>query len=135
LCLSWGNRNQEVAQMLLERGADPNARYNDGRDTLYMALKGGHTGLVQLLLKYGANPHTRGGDGETLLHVSSRMGDRKVAQGLLELGADINSRDNEGRTPLQVALQKDENGYWERLRQKGKEEVVQLLLEHGTNRA
>jgi ankyrin repeat protein len=51
--------------------------------------------------------------------VSSKQGDPKVTKGLLELGVDVNTRDNKGQTPLQVALEK------------GDEQVVQLLLQHG----
>jgi hypothetical protein len=81
--------------------ADPNAQSTGGMDSLYLALEGGHPGLVQLLLKHGADPNARGVDGQTLLHVSSRRGHLKAARGLLKLDVDINSRGNEARTPLQ----------------------------------
>jgi ankyrin repeat protein len=117
--LSENSGNLEIAQMLLERGADPNARPITDQGSLYMALEKGHSGLAQLLLKHGADPNARVVGGQTLLHVSSLNEDRKVARELLKLDVNINSRDDQGRTPLQVALEK------------GREEVVQLLLEHG----
>jgi hypothetical protein len=64
--------NMELAQLLLERGADPHLRCRSGMDSLHMALRKGHRGLVQLLLKHGADPNARGVGGRTLLHVSSR---------------------------------------------------------------
>ena len=69
--------NMEVAQLLLERGADPHLRCKFGRDSLYMALSKGCLGLAQLLLKHGADPNVCDVDGETLLYVSSRLGDWK----------------------------------------------------------
>ena len=125
LLLSLGSENLEIAQVLLDYGADPNTRSEFGRNSLYMALQKGYQGLIQLLLKYGADPNVRDDAGRTLLHVSSREGDPGVAKALLELGVDVNSRDNRGRTPLQVANGLDTwNG-------EPAEQVVQVLLKHG----
>ena len=114
--------NLEVAQLLLEHGADPSVRSSSGRDSLYMALENGQSGLAQLLLDNGVDPNNRDVNGHTLLHVSSQLGNPRVVQGLLELDVDVNPRDNRGRTPLQVALYN------------GNEQVVQLLLQHGAIR-
>ena len=120
--LSAHGGNLETAKLLLEHGADPSVRSSSGRDSLYMALENGHSGLAQLLLDHGADPNTRDVNGYTLLHVSSQIGDLKVVQGLLELNVDVNPRDNRGRTPYRVALYG------------GHERVVQLLLQHGAER-
>ena len=117
--LSGRSGNLEIAQLLLEYGADPSVRSSSGRDSLYMALENGQPGLAQLLLDYGADPNIRDVNGHTLLHVSSQLGNLKVVQGLLELDVDVNPRNNRGRTPLQVAL------YC------GNKQVQQLLLQHG----
>ena len=109
--------------MLLEHGADPNARTDTDENSLYMALKNGHSGLARLLLKHGADPNARGVGGQTLLRVSSqRRDDWKVARELLKLNVDMNARDDQGRTPLQVALEK------------GNTQVAKLLLDHGAER-
>ena len=117
--LSEGSGNVELAQLLLDRGADPHIRSMYGWDSLYKALEYGHAGLAKLLLEYGADPNARDIDGWTLLHVSSQCGSRKVASELLKLDVDINARDNQGQTPLQLALESS------------MEDVIQLLLEHG----
>ena len=117
--LSKGSGNLEIAQVLLEYGANPNIWSKFDENILYAALQKGHQGLAQLLLKHGADPDGRDVDGKALLHVASRKGESKVAQGSLELGADVNLHDNQGRTPLQVALQY------------GREEVADILLQHG----
>ena len=119
--LSERDGNLKLAQLLLERGADPNIRSTSGWDSLYIALMYDHLDLAQLMLKHGADPNARDADGDTLLHISSREGDWKVAKELMKLNVDVdvNARDDQGRTPLQVALER------------GREEVVQILLEHG----
>ena len=109
----------EVAQVLLEYGADPKTRTLLGTDSLYLALMKGHKRLVQLLLKHGADPNTRGVDGQTSLHLSCASGDLNVAQGLLDLGVDVNPRDNSGQIPLHKALLSNDA------------KIVKLLLKHG----
>ena len=121
--LSERDENTELAQLLLEHGADPHIRSISGWDALYKALEYGHAGLAKLLLSHGADPNARDIDGQTLLHVSSQQKNWKVASELLKLDVDINARDNQGRTPLQLALGN---------RPSWKTDVVQLLLEHGT---
>ena len=111
----------EVAQILLEHGANPSLRSRNGMDSLYKALQMSYRGLARLLVKYGADPNTRDHCGKTLLHVSSNDG-YYVAEGLLEFGADVNAEDNNGNTPLQEAL-RNRN-----------ERVVQLLLQHGAKK-
>jgi len=117
LCLLSDNSiNLEVAEILLEYGADPNIRLYG---PLYIALQNSHSGLVQLLLKHGADPNARDVDGQTLLHMACRRWNLKIVQGLLELGVDVNSQDSEGMTPLQVASRLEHT------------EIVQLLSQHG----
>ena len=123
--LSESNGNLEIAQVLLDYGADPNIWTKLGQNLLHMTLQYGYQGLTLLLLKYGADPNVRDGASRTLLHVSSRRGDSKVAQALLALGVDVNSRDNRGRTPLQEANDPD---HWN---PESAEQVAQVLLKHG----
>lgn len=111
--------NLKLAQLLLERGADPHLRSGSGRDSLYIALQTGNSSFTHLLLKHGADPNARYDDGWTRLHVSHHRGDWEVARQLLKFDVDMNPRDNQGRTPLQVALEND------------REEGMQLSLEHG----
>ena len=126
--VSESSGNLETAQLLLEHGGDPSIRCNDGWDSLYMALRMGHRGLVQLLLKHGADPNTRDDDGQTPLHVACGNGHREVVQGLLELGVDINSRNDRGQTPFQIAL-----GDYRRYRSREEVGLVLLLLKHGAD--
>jgi ankyrin repeat protein len=93
--------HSKVVQLLLERGADVNARNsttkNLGETPLISASRGGHAGIVQMLLDHGADPHlgnprgpidlddTRGG---TPLAYACRLGHVEVVKLLLRAGAD-----------------------------------------------
>ena len=61
--LSEGGGNLDIAQALLEYGADPNKWSQLGRNSLSLALRNGYQGLTQLLLKYAADPKARDVDG------------------------------------------------------------------------
>jgi ankyrin repeat protein len=45
---------EAAARALLEHGADPDARSDEGHAPLHYAAGGGHTGMVRLLLEHGA---------------------------------------------------------------------------------
>jgi ankyrin repeat protein len=46
----------EDVKLLLERGADPNAKDNYGRTPLHIAAQKGHAEIVRVLLEHGADP-------------------------------------------------------------------------------
>jgi ankyrin repeat protein len=54
----------DVARLLLERGADPNATADHGSTPLHAAAANGNRELVQLLLAHGASPDARSRDGQ-----------------------------------------------------------------------
>ena len=47
-------RPPAVVKLLIEKGADINARDNSGRTALMIASKNGHTQIVELLKAHGA---------------------------------------------------------------------------------
>jgi cytohesin len=119
-----------IVSLLLENGADPNARGPYGPDSpLLWAL--GHPAVVKLLLERGADPkiqvELKGATGPTLLHEAARRGHVASARLLLDRGAEIEAVDHykfmgddapdTGLTPLHVAAMT------------GQPEVVELLLE------
>ena len=99
----------DVAQLLLDRNADPNtARTTDGSTPLYIASQNGHVDVAQLLLDRNADPNTaRTNDGCTPLCIASQEGHVDVARLLLDRNADPNTaRTNDGCTPLYIASKK-----------------------------
>jgi ankyrin repeat protein len=132
----------DVALLLLEHGADVNARIeHEGKDDegvtpLHLAAADyGRVEVVRVLLEHGANVGAEDNKGRTPLHEAADYrrietnervegyvsGKVELVRVLLEHGANVGAEDSEGRTPLHVAAEH------------AKVEVVRLLLEHGAN--
>jgi ankyrin repeat protein len=122
--LSWAAEkgHQAVVQLLLEKGADIEAKdIKYGRTPLLWAGWGRKT-VFQLLLEKGANIEAKNNNGQTLLLLAALHGHKAVVQLLLEKGADIEAKDTlYGQTSLLLAA---EIGY---------KAIVQLLLEKGAD--
>src|SRR4051812_32749569 len=80
----------QVAALLLERGADPNAvARNPMRVTpLHSAAAARQLEIARLLLTAGADPNARQQDDYTPLRAATEHGDTELEQLLLEHGAD-----------------------------------------------
>jgi ankyrin repeat protein len=57
----------ETARLLIERGADVNAKTQDGQTVLMTAVEGRSLDIVRLLLHYGADPKYKDSTGKTAL--------------------------------------------------------------------
>jgi ankyrin repeat protein len=138
----------ELIALLLEKGADPNARIGEntltrtiftmqwffeaGATTFVRASQSSDTALMKLLLKYKADPTLVTDLGDSALTAAAGIGwvegvtyersaqeNVEAARMLLDLGLDPNHANNEGRTPLMGAALK------------GRNDVVRLLVERG----
>ena len=88
----------------LARGANANARDQDGRTPLFdIVLWGNETAVAKQLLAHGADVHARDKTGQTPLHTAAAFGDKGHVQLLLDHGAEIDARSVAGRTPLHLA--------------------------------
>ena len=83
------NQASETVMLLLELGADVNARSRLGRTILHECiLRGSNDEHVAYLLAYGADIHARDVNGWTPLHYAAYLGQVKMVEDLLYYGAD-----------------------------------------------
>jgi ankyrin repeat protein len=75
-------RDVEIAKMLLEAGADPNARQERGFVPLHDAAANGNAALVELLLKHGAHADAKTDDGKTAGNMAAERGHKELAETL-----------------------------------------------------
>ncbi|KAI0290866.1 hypothetical protein BC826DRAFT_956018 [Russula brevipes] len=108
----------DVARVLLDHGANANARNVFGESPLYVAHVGNHFDVMKLLLERGAHADAQGDSLGTALHEAAYDGHTEVAQLLLRHGANVDARGNMNRTPLFFASSH------------GHRDIVQLLLDH-----
>jgi ankyrin repeat protein len=141
----------EFINLLLDRGADPNARMNSSTETrtifthqwlfeegatpLLRAAQSGDLTLMKLLLEHGADATIATFDDVTPLMVAAGIGwvegvthewspeeTYQAVELLIELGADVNAQDTvDHRTALMGAAHK------------GRDDIVQLLIDHGAD--
>ena len=97
----------EMVQVLVDCGADVNARDDAGRTPLNFTLCGWwptrrptNPGVVRWLLDHGADPNARNKNGETSLHLALASGRVEIARLLVEHGASVKVKDRVGRTSL-----------------------------------
>ena len=111
----------DVAQVLLDHGADANARVGTGAMPLHWASRNGNLKIVQLLLEHGAIVNATDYNIPPL-RLALDSGNLEVVRLLLDHGADVHIRDNEGLTLLQKATHD------------GHHDIAQLLLDRGAKR-
>ena len=112
----WGH--VEIARILLEHGADIEARDKNYWSPLERASTEGHVELVQVLLEYGAEANARDAERCTPLYLAWDFGRPAVIRALLRHGADVRARYKNDQTLLH---------------QVEEEEVTRLLLEYGAD--
>ncbi len=97
--------DEEVVRLLLERGADVNARANNAMAVtpLNAAAARQHGAVVRALLDGGAAVDAAQRDGYTALHSAAANGDSTLVEMLLGAGADVEARSDAGDTPADVA--------------------------------
>ena len=110
-----------AAAALLEKGADANARDEDGATSLAWAANHSNAAMAELLLSRGANPDLANELGVGPLSLAIANGSLPLVKLLLSKSANPNVARENGETPLMTAA---------RL---GQVEMMRLLLGRGAN--
>ncbi len=99
----------EIVSCLLDGGADPSVRNNNGETALMMACQGGDKllGSVKRLMTYGADPNAKKHSGQTVFMFACEQGDKslELVKYLMASEADPRVRSSNGTTALMVACQ------------------------------
>ena len=95
---------EDVVKLLLDRGANPNGRDNNGETPLHGAAENGNTNVVKLLLARGSDPNMADNFEFTPLHKAANNRHKYVYQVLLDRGADPNKANQFGNTPRSLML-------------------------------
>ena len=90
--------HEKVVQMLLDRGADVDAK-EESMECPTSSIRGGHEKVVQMLLDRGADVNAQGGEYGNALQAASVGGHDKVVQMLLDRGADVNAQGGDMQCP------------------------------------
>jgi ankyrin repeat protein len=94
-------------EILLRRGADPDATTFDGVTPLMYASDNGNVEAVMLFLEHGADPNAVPDNGITALISASRKGYYDVSRILLDWGASVNKTDENKYSALMYAVTYD----------------------------
>jgi len=109
-----------TCRLLIDKGAQLEAKNIHGMTPLHCAAFQGHVEIVRLLCDHGADVEARVNIGWRPLHWTAYTGHISVVKELIEeRNAEINARDNGGRTTLTFA------------RQKNHADVASYLVSHG----
>jgi len=121
LYVAAGHGHVDKVSLLLDKGADPNLKHNDGMTSLYLASQRGFTEVVDLLLHAVPKYDFKLEDVKfNSLHTSVAQHDKNTAELILKNGANPNFKDADGFTLLSVAVQYHP-------------EMVELLLKNGAD--
>jgi ankyrin repeat protein len=101
-----------TAKMLIERGADINAKATYLQQTpLHTALreaKGDRDAMIRLLLDHKADVNALNARGDTPLHYAVAFGETAHVQMLVDAGAKLDVPNKENKTPLALAKEQKE---------------------------
>lgn len=128
--LHWGGDIPEIVELLVENGANVNAKTSGGRTPLMFIAADGNVDIARNLIEHGAMINDKDNYGSSAIIFASgeplRSGvppnvNLDFIELLIEHGVDVNSQDLTGMTPLMVACRE------------GHKMIVTSFLENNAN--
>lgn len=102
LHIATRQRNMQLVELLLSKGADANARREGSGNALYEVQT---ADMARQLIEHGANANEADANGVSPLHIAAGKNRIDVVRFLLKQGADINAQDKQtGDSPLHYAM-------------------------------
>lgn len=99
-----GAGHHQVAEALLDAGAEVDIEADEGWRPVHHAALNGEVKMVGLLAARGADINrAEEMKGQTPLHIASARCDKEMVRLLISLGADTACKDRDGKTPAEVA--------------------------------
>ncbi|MHC4646915.1 MAG: ankyrin repeat domain-containing protein [Planctomycetota bacterium] len=111
----------KLVKVLLEKGADVNAKDTKGITPLVRAAAGGYETIVKMLIDRGADVNATADDGRRALYVAVARGDLGIVRLLIEAKVDVNIKNGHGSTALHAAA------VWDR------QKITEMLIEVGAD--
>ena len=114
---------KQICQLLIDCGADVNAKDKHDCTPLHWAARAGHKDVVEILLDCGADVNALNISRSSALFGAVQSDRVNVVKLLLSSGAEVNLTDDRGFTPLLCAC----------VQKSGGDETIKILLEYGAN--
>jgi len=111
--------DEELLQMLIDKGTDINKSKEDKWTPLMMALVYQEENIAQMLIRNGADINVMDNENWTPLMYALRYGKHKLAEAMIPKDTHINTSNNNGWTPLLFALRNNALTCTELLIEKG----------------
>ena len=121
LSVAAANGHRNVAEFLLDHGANVNGADGLEQTPLHSAADRGSDDVAKLLIERGANIDARDFLDATPLHYAALRGHRNIVALLVARGATVNAKSTTGKTALHLAATA------------GNKEIVTFLLAHGAD--
>jgi cytohesin len=95
--------NAEIAQVLIDNGANIYFRNKEGFSPLHNAVKEARSDVAKLLIANRAYVTVKNNQGTSLLHEAAITKQKEMIELLIAEGVNINAKDKAGMTPAQLA--------------------------------
>lgn len=104
LHIAVGNDHQELVELLLANGANPDTQKPDGATALFIAAQRGFTPVAALLIAYDADVNIGMKNGVSPLYIAAQNGHLEIVKQLTAAKADLGAPRDTGATPLYIAI-------------------------------